>query len=142
VRAHVWWRETQRRFAGEDVKLDGDIQGEGDIPAALFDSFVENTLDNARAKERIGARTLITVRFAFDAQRIELSVQDDGAALPESVTRYLFAGPVERGTGMGIGLFHVARFAAQAGYNVALAANRDGEVRFTLSRDASAARDG
>ncbi len=142
VRAHVWWRETQRRFAGEDVKLESDIQGEGDIPAALFDSFVENTLDNARAKEQRGASTRVAVRFAFNAQHVELSVEDDGAALAESVTRYLFARPVERSTGMGIGLFHVARFAAQAGYTVALATNRDGEVRFTLSRDVSGARNG
>ena len=30
---------------------------------------------------------------------------------------------------------YVARLAAQAGYHLALAANRDGEVRFVLAQD-------
>jgi len=46
---------------------------------------------------------------------------------------------VERGAGLGIGLYHVARLATQTGYLVELAANRDGEVTFRLSHEAEAA---
>ena len=37
--------------------------------------------------------------------------------------------------GLGIGLYNVARLAAQAGYELRLAANADGDVRFELARD-------
>ena len=62
-----------------------------------------------------------------------VTVCDTGTAVPERVARRLFHEPTERPTGLGIGLFHVARLARQAGYRLELGPNRDGAVCFTLA---------
>jgi signal transduction histidine kinase len=142
VRASAWWSEVERRFAGLDVQLESAIAADANIPAALFDSFVENALDNARAKAAREPGIRITMKLAFDAAGIDLSVCDSGSAVPAEVAQRLFIEPVERASGMGIGLYHVTRLAAQAGFRVALTANRDGEVCFTLSRDDAGAPKG
>jgi sensor histidine kinase regulating citrate/malate metabolism len=59
-------------------------------------------------------------------------VIDTGTAVPPAAQAKLFKEPVERGAGLGIGLYHVARLASQTGYRLELAANRDGEVCFRL----------
>ncbi len=139
VRASVWWAEVARRFQDSGVALEAAITADGNIPATLFESFVENAIDNARAKGEREPGLAICVRFDFAPQRVELSVGDTGSAIPDSVAQRLFSEPIERGSGLGIGLYHVARFAAQTGYALALGSNRDGDVRFTLTQEAGAA---
>ena len=139
VRASTWWPEVERRFAGDDITLHAAMSADGNVPATLFDSFLENAIDNARSKAAREPAPAIEVRFELAPDRAELSVRDTGSAVPESAVRHLFREPVEHGTGMGIGLYHVARLAAQAGYRIELAANRDGDVRFSLAH-APAAR--
>ena len=134
VRATVWWAEVERRLAGGDVQLKARIAADGNIPAGLFDSFLENALDNARAKRDREPGVAISVGFVFDAELAELAVCDSGAPLAEGVTQRLFREPVERGTGLGIGLYHVARLASGAGYRVQLSANAPGNVCFALVR--------
>ena len=133
VRATTWWQEVERRLSGSDVPLRAAITADANIPAALFDSFVENALDNARAKALREPGVRMSVEFEFGAEGCRLAVCDTGSAVPEATAQRLFAEPIERGAGLGIGLYHLARMAAQAGFQVALDANRDGEVRFTLS---------
>jgi signal transduction histidine kinase len=135
VRASAWWSEAERRLAGSDVTLEGRIDADGNVPSGLFDSFLENALDNARAKRGREGGFAIAVELAFDSRTIALSVRDAGSAVPEEVAQRLFAEPIERGTGLGIGLYHVARQAALAGWRIDLAENRDGSVRFTLFQD-------
>jgi len=135
VRAAAWWSETERRLAGSDIELVGRIEADGNVPSMLFDSFVENTLDNARAKRGREPGIRIAVELAFDSDAIALSVRDSGSAVTAQVAQRLFAEPIERGTGLGIGLYHVARQAALAGWRLGLSENRDGAVCFTLSRD-------
>jgi sensor histidine kinase regulating citrate/malate metabolism len=65
-------------------------------------------------------------------------VSDTGSAIDARVERRLFREPIERDGGLGIGLYHAARQAQQAGYCVELARNVTGDVCFALSGDASA----
>ena len=136
VRASAWWAEVERRMAGADVTLEAALSADGNIPAALFDSFVENAIDNARAKAQREPGLKIRMRFAFDPDNVELSVCDDGSAIPEAAAQRLFREPIERASGLGIGLYHTARLAAQAGWRLEIAANRDGDVRFRLAQAA------
>ncbi len=134
VRATAWWAELERRLAGSGFALDAAITADGNIPAGLFDSFVENALDNARRKRMREPQIAISVRFTFDAAGSELCVCDTGSALPPEVEAGLFREPVERGEGLGIGLYHLARLAERAGHAVALARNAEGDVCFCLAR--------
>jgi len=135
VPASAWWAETERRLGGSDVALEAAIEADCEIPSGLFDSFAENAIDNARAKRAREPGLAITLRLAADARRIELSLRDTGSAVPADTAEELFRAPLERGEGMGIGLFNVARQARQAGYELELAANSAGDVRFALGRE-------
>jgi len=135
VQASAWWTEIERRMGGSDVALEAAIEADAEIPSGLFDTFTENAIDNARSKRAREPGLVITMRLAVDPGRIELSVRDSGSAVPARSVDLLFRAPVERGSGMGIGLFNVARLARQAGYELRLANNADGDVRFALSRN-------
>ena len=141
MRASTWWQEAERRLAGSDIALDAAITADGNVPAALFDAFAENTIDNARAKALREPGLAIRMRFEFAPGHVELAVCDNGSAVPESAVQRLFREPIERGSGLGIGLYHVARLATKAGYRLELAANRDGDVRFTLAQGTHPAGD-
>jgi K+-sensing histidine kinase KdpD len=127
--------------AGSDVALEATISADGNIPGALFDSFAENAIDNARAKAQREPGLAIRMRFEFTPGHAMLAVFDNGSAVPDAAAQRLFREPIERATGLGIGLYHTARLAAQAGYRLEIAANRDGDVCFMLAQDeAPAAR--
>lgn len=134
--AGAWWAELESRLAGSGIVLKPAFTCDADIPAALFDSFVENGLDNARAKFEREPGLEISIALVCEPQRVELSVCDAGTPLPDDVVRRLFREPIERDGGLGIGLYHAQRQAQQAGYRLGLTHNRDGHVCFTLSREA------
>jgi signal transduction histidine kinase len=132
VGARAWWADLERRIADLPVALKPAIESDAEIPSALFDSFVENALDNARGKKEREPDIEISIVFACAPGQIELSVCDTGSAVPEAITRKLFREPIQRAGALGIGLYHAERQAQQAGYRVVLAHNRDGYVCFTL----------
>jgi signal transduction histidine kinase len=133
--AREWWATIERRFVDSGVKLEGAIEGDPSIPAPLFDSFVENGLENARAKAARDPGIEIAVKFLAKAGDLELEVRDTGTPLPAANAERVFRQPIERDGGLGIGLYHIARQAADAGYRAELASNADGDVRFRLSLD-------
>src|SRR5471032_3612111 len=114
VTSRAWWADLEGRLAHSDVVLKADVEMDVDIPAALFDSFVENAIDNARAKLLREPGIELSVVFACNLQRVELSVCDTGTPVEAEVTRKLFREPIERGGGLGIGLFQSARQASLA----------------------------
>jgi signal transduction histidine kinase len=135
VSAIAWWTEIERRLAGTDVALEAAIEQDVEIPSMLFDTFVENAIDNARAKRLREPDLAITMRLAADSRRVELTVRDTGSPVPEAAVARLFREPVDRDGGLGIGLFHVARLARRGSFHLRLAANRPGEVSLALVRE-------
>jgi len=117
------------------VAIENAIEQDAEIPSGLFDTFAESAIDNARAKRVREPGIAISIRLAVGPARIELAVRDTGSAVPEDMAGTLFIAPVERGGGMGIGLYNVARLARQAGYELQLAGNAPGDVRFALVRE-------
>ncbi len=134
VPASTWWAEAQRRLASSDVGVSGRIARDQPVPASLFDSFLENALENARAKARRETGVTIQVTFEAGPEQVVLSVRDSGSAVPATVTGHLFHEPIERARGLGIGLYHAARQAERSGYRVVLASNEDGAVCFRVER--------
>jgi signal transduction histidine kinase len=132
-----WWQSLQGRLAGE-AECVGHATESTAVPRALLDTAIDNLLQNARAK---GAQVKVTVTLEQSAERIVVGVTDNGGAIPPAVARRLLQTPVERsdGQGFGIGLYQTAQQAERAGWRMALAENRDGEVRFTLARQSAGA---
>ena len=107
------------------------------LPRELFDSVVENLLQNAIAK--VQQDTSVRIKVTFDAANSGvLMISDSGEAVPESIAARLLNAPVPSQSGLGIGLFHAARQAAQLDYRLELAENREGCVSFRLSANARA----
>ena len=138
VSCRTWWADIERRLVDSGVVLKPSIEMDIDVPAALFDSFVENGIDNARDKLERESGLELSIVFACDLQKVELSVCDTGSPVDALVARKLFREPIEREGGLGIGLYHAARQATLAGYRVELTHNRAGYVCFTLAREGSA----
>jgi hypothetical protein len=128
-----WWSALEKRFPDENIEFSSAVETDRAVPAPLFDSFVENAVENARAKAAREPGLRIHIAFRSSAQGIEVQVGDTGTAIAAGVADRLFREPIERDSGFGIGLYHVARQAQAAGYRASLAANGDGNVRFTLS---------
>jgi len=114
--------------------MKASIESDLEVPPGLFDSFIDNTIDNASDKAVREPGIEIAVQFTCDDDHVELAVRDTGSRVDESAATHLFREPIERGSGLGIGLYQAARQAQQAGYRLELARNEPGDVRFTLAR--------
>jgi len=134
VKASDWWTNVERRLAGAGITLYGRVEHDQFVPSTLFDGFVENALENARAKREREPHIGISVDFVCAAAEVKIVVCDTGSPMPPEIAARLFEVPVERGNGMGIGLYHVAKHADQAGYRTSLASNEAGRVCFVLER--------
>ena len=134
--ADDWWQDVLARHAGDDIAFAAPSSLEAIIPANLFDTVLENCLENARKKKATEPGTQITVEFSADAGIPVLSITDTGSAIPSGAMEGLFRAPVanSRRGGYGIGLYQAFQQAEQAGYNLTLNGNQAGRVRFELRK--------
>lgn len=129
-----WWRRLATRLADENITFEAALaEPLAVIPGECFDSVLDNLVDNARHKCAAGAATRIVVRLEADAERVLLSVRDDGEPLSPELARQLFRRPLPSATGLGIGLYQAAELARGHGCALALEENVSGCVRFALS---------
>ena len=134
--ATIWWENLQHRYANGQVDfLASEIDPAVNLPNELFDSVVDNFLQNALEKRKLQNSLKITVTLSCN-HGIALSVCDDGAAMPKQEAKRLFSGPVKSEWGLGIGLYQAARQAEQSGYRLELAENQDRQVCFVLQSEA------
>lgn len=131
--AQSWWRGLQRSYAGQKIEFSkGEIGEEALLPRELFDSAADNLIQNAIGKRRQQGDFAISVSLACgDTARLE--VCDAGRAIAPLTAAALLRGPVPSDSGLGIGLYQVARHAEACGYSLVLAHNTDGKVSFVLS---------
>jgi signal transduction histidine kinase len=131
--AQSWWQALTQRYTRDEIRfsLGGEIGGL-ELPVELFDSVAENLLQNAIAKAQQRAGMTISVTFSADDSGT-LRVCDSGDAVPPATAARLLATPVPSQSGLGVGLYHAARQAADLGYRLQLADNRAGSVCFCLS---------
>lgn len=132
--ARAWWSDLEKRVSDPAIELEARIEADMEVPAAVFDSFVENGIDNARQKRREEPHVGITVKLTCTPRGIELVVADTGSPIDPAIVRRLFREPIERGGSLGIGLYQSARMAAHAGYRIELAENQPGRVCVMLAR--------
>ncbi|MBI2994663.1 MAG: HAMP domain-containing histidine kinase [Gammaproteobacteria bacterium] len=128
-----WWRDLQNRSGRGTTRFQSDIAGDPTVPADLFDSVVENLLENVKDKAQIEPGLAVTVALYSDGSLIQLSICDNGTHLAEEKARLLFHEPLPSDSGLGVGLYQVARLAESLGFALFLSANVDGRVCFELS---------
>jgi signal transduction histidine kinase len=135
VDARAWWDALVQRYAARNIRFcveTVDTAPGHRVPGELFDSVAANLIENAIRKREEGEVGIGVTFSPADGGR--LTVTDSGAPVPEGIATQLFAAPVASHAGLGIGLYHAARHAAQLGYCLRLAANERGRVCFELAR--------
>jgi signal transduction histidine kinase len=127
----LWWRNLQQRQQWRHIEWQADeVLGQQKIPSALFDSIVENLIENARNKRL--REPDIKVRVTLDVQPFCLSVCDSGSEIPAHIKKQLLMTVVGSEDGLGVGLFQAARWAEQYGYRLQLNNNIEDGVCFEL----------
>jgi signal transduction histidine kinase len=134
IPAYDWWNSVLRRYTLEHVRLFAiGLREEVPVPAALFNSTLENLLENAMRKRSMSHDLAVSVTLDM-TRGITLKVCDNGESIPAAVTKDLFRAPVASEFGLGIGLYQVARQAEWYGYLLTVAANDPGRVCIELKR--------
>lgn len=129
-----WWAAAQSRYPDPSIVFQADASpGPAAIPAGLFDSVLDNLLQNGLAKKAATPDLRIRVVLSAGDSPV-LRVEDSGAAVPADALQALLHAPIRSEHGLGIGLFQAARRADALGYRLALENNLDGAVRFSLSK--------
>ena len=111
------------------IKIYRDIENSIPIPVDLFDSVVDNLINNALRKP---SSKQVEIRLLSNSEIMLLSVCDDGIPVEENIGANLFKQPVSSGTGMGIGLYQAAIMAHSFGFELELSQNDPGKICFNL----------
>ncbi len=131
-----WWEALKQRFAHGRIEFEGGgFPAGAALPVDLFETAAENLLQNAVEKRKVESNLRITARLRWD-NGFNLSVCDDGQAIPDGLARQLFGSTVPSNTGLGVGLYQVARFAREQGWKLQLDSNQPGRVCFSLDAEA------
>jgi signal transduction histidine kinase len=128
-----WWEAVCDRYEGQEAEFAAAIADDREIPKELFDTVIENLLDNTRQKRVAEPDLRVVARCAADARGVALTVTDSGSPVPEQVVRNLLQGTIQSESGLGIGLYQCARWAEREGYRLRLTANGPGKVCFELA---------
>ncbi|MEQ1488410.1 MAG: ATP-binding protein [Methylotenera sp.] len=127
-----WWKSFKQLNSHLQVLFEAPANmPKADIDPDVLDSVVDNLLQNALEKTKLEANILIKVML-MPSQHFCLEVTDTGAAMSAETAERLFKSHVSSKNGLGVGLYHAAQQASQAGYLLSLVDNRNGEVRFRL----------
>lgn len=129
----TWWKKLQKRNSFADVIFQAELTSNPIIPYDLFDSVIENLLENARFKGQIDPDLEITVSLFTDDTNIKLSVCDSGESIPPEKIGKLFEQPLDSDSGLGIGLYQAGRQAELNDFQLKLVHNEKGRVCFQLS---------
>ena len=128
-----WWDNLQQRYAGTRISFSENIaiSAEPNIDSEVWDSVVDNLLQNALAKSQHEPKISIQAHLLAEND-IYVEITDSGSPMPEEVAASLFRKRIRSEGGLGIGLYQAGRQAQQAGYQLALRTNKPGAVRFRL----------
>lgn len=129
-----WWNDLTSRIAKKNIEFDSDITEDILVPADLLDSMIENMMENLREKSRLDSNLQIRIALLSRPDEFQLRVSDNGKKIPDHLVQNLLREPVKSDSGLGVGLYQVARLAEISGYKFRLQENNDGNVCFALHK--------
>lgn len=130
----AWWRDLQLRHRESGVEFFADSLPLQDINAEVLDSVLDNLISNALEKAKYQPDTSITVNLLHEeANGCRIEVADTGKAMDAAIANDLFKKHIASHNGLGVGLYHAGKDAQQAGYELSLIHNVNGDVRFRVS---------
>jgi signal transduction histidine kinase len=127
-----WWKTFKQLNIHQPVLFESPARFPNvDIDTEVIDSVVDNLLQNAIEKAKHEANMIIRVILS-PSKHFCVDVMDTGSAMPPAIAQRLFKAHVDSEHGLGVGLFHAAQQAKQAGYTLSLMHNETGNVSFRL----------
>jgi nitrogen-specific signal transduction histidine kinase len=129
----AWWKELRLRYTQPQIEFIAAQLPTYDINAEVLDSVIDNLLSNAIEKTKYEPNTLIKIEILELSNIYRIEVTDTGKAMPEDVAKQLFRKHISSHNGLGVGLYHAAQDAIQAGYGLSLTKNVDGAVQFAVT---------
>ncbi len=132
-----WWNDVKKRNDPAVIEFQSEITGDPMIPVDLFDSVMDNLLENAYEKKIEETNIEIRVTLACNDDFICFTVCDTGKNIPENIARELLKSPIKSDNGLGIGLYQANKHAQQFNYQLRLSNNQPGRVCFELIKDSA-----
>ncbi len=129
-----WWADIKKRNShNKKIVLQQEIHTDPTIPVDLFDSVVDNLLENIQAKQMNEPEIDITITLVCNENMISVTVCDSGNMIPENISRELLSSVIRSDNGLGIGLYQASKHAGKFGYDLKLVNNQHGRVCFELT---------
>ncbi len=129
----TWWKELQSRYHGRNIQFKGKPDSRLSIDTNVFDTVLENLLENARNKRRTDPGIDIVTQLTITGDAASVSVCDSGECVSEEKLAGLFRQIVPSKDGYGIGLYQSAQLASRNGYTLRLIHNTHGNICFELA---------
>lgn len=128
----TWWKSFRQLNTHQRIQFEAPANlPKTDIDPEVLDSIVDNLVQNALVKAKLEANVTIKISL-MPTSHFCLEVTDTGSAMATEIAERLFKAHINSKNGLGVGLYHAAQQALQAGYHLSLVNNQDGEVRFRL----------
>lgn len=127
-----WWHSLMQRYQYSQLEFMTGEMPKFEINAEALDGVLDNLLQNAIEKAKSQPSIWIKAEIISHAEHFTCEVSDTGTAMPKQVAEDLFKKHINSANGLGVGLYHAAKQAEQAGYKLSLVNNTDGEVRFRV----------
>ena len=129
-----WWNQLKVRYNRRNIDFLEKLECDFKIPVDIYDSIIENLLENARNKRILEPNLEIIVQLECFNQRARLTVCDTGKSIPEHIAAILFTTPIDSENGFGIGLYQSQQQAKQYDIELELYENTDRRVCFRLEQ--------
>ncbi len=136
-----WWADLKKRNAhNKKIVYQQEIVGDPTIPVDLFDSVIDNLLENVQTKQINEPDIEIMITVVFDENIKSVTVCDTGSMIPETISKELLSNVIRSDNGLGIGLYQASKHAEIFNYKLKLVNNQTGRVCFELTSDQDASK--
>ena len=128
-----WWKDLQKRNTHNKITFQNECDGDPTIPVDLFDSVVDNLLENIQVKKINEPDIKIAITLYCNQDAVSVSVCDTGTMIPEEKSKELLSNVIDSDNGLGIGLYQAKKLAEKFDFDLKLTSNLDGRVCFELT---------
>lgn len=137
IPVNLWWSNLKTRYRKSGIEFFDKMATGNDtllIPEDLFDNVAENVLQNALNKRNREPKLKIEVTLTIDEKHnLEVTICDDGSAIPQDIYKDLLTTSVKSKDGFGIGLYQAAKQLIDTNYELQVSHNEPQYVCFQLS---------
>jgi hypothetical protein len=130
-----WWNDLKKRNSHNKIQYQQEIHGDPTIPVDLFDSVIDNLLENIQTKQMSETNIQITITLFCNSEITSVTICDSGSRIADNISKELLSGVINSDNGLGIGLYQACKHARKFGYDLKLTNNQHGRVCFELASD-------